>query len=63
MKNNLKSSLTLYNVVIQLFTMDIKRLKLRLEVTQLEVTHKVVTSGFPEIENPVFGYYSTELNP
>jgi len=37
-------------------------MQMKLEVTHWEKTHKLVTSGFPELDNPVFIHNSMEQN-
>ena len=37
-------------------------MQMKLEVTHLGKTHKLVTSRFPEMDNPVFIHYSVEQN-
>ena len=38
-------------------------MKMKLKVTHWEVSHEYVTSGFSEMESPVFVDYSSEGKP
>jgi len=37
-------------------------MEMKLKVTHWEKTHKLVTSGFPELENPVFPNWTTRFS-